>query len=51
VTWDDVPARRHVLRVERAGHVARVDTVDVRPNLTTTRFYVLAPEVRSRQVP
>lgn len=51
VTWDDLPARRHVLRIERAGHVARVDTVEVRPSLTTTRFYVLAPEVGSRQVP
>lgn len=48
VTWDDVPARRHVLLVERPGYVSRSDTVNVRANLTTTRFYVLAPESGNR---
>jgi hypothetical protein len=42
-TWDDVPAGRYALRVERAGYVAREDTVTVRAGLTTTRYYVLIP--------
>jgi hypothetical protein len=44
VTWDDVPAGRYSLRIERAGYQAREDTVTVRSGLTTTRYYVLIPE-------
>ncbi len=44
VRWEDVPATAHVIRVEKAGYVTRVDTVLVQRGLTTTRFYVLAPE-------
>jgi hypothetical protein len=46
VTWDNVPAARHILHVERPGFATRVDTVIVRPGLTTTRFYVLVEAQR-----
>lgn len=44
VTWDDVPASRHIVQVMRPGFVTRIDTVAVRPGLTTTRYYLLMPE-------
>lgn len=43
VTWEDLPAGRRVVRVTAPGFQERVDTVDVRPDLTTTRYYILTP--------
>lgn len=43
LTWEALPAGRRVIRVTAPGFEERIDTVDVRPNLTTTRFYILAP--------
>jgi uncharacterized protein (DUF2336 family) len=46
VTWERIPIGRRVVRVFRADQLERVDTVDVRASLTTTRYYVLGPTAR-----
>lgn len=44
--WDRMPTGNRVVRIFRAGRLERVDTVNIRPALTTTRYYVLVPTPR-----